>query len=58
MVRKDRSVESVVICAGRINAKRISNVAKLRKRGFFDRFQKLSKPNPCLYHCVFSLSSD
>ncbi len=33
-------------------------VARLQKQGFFDRFQKLSKPNPCLYHCVFSLSSD
>ena len=33
-------------------------VAQLRNRGFFDRFQKLSKPNPCLYHCVFSLTSD
>jgi hypothetical protein len=33
-------------------------VAKLREQGFFDRFQKLSKPNPYLYHCVFSLSSD
>jgi hypothetical protein len=33
-------------------------VARLQKEGFFDRFQKLSKPNPCLYHCVFSLSSD
>jgi heme-degrading monooxygenase HmoA len=33
-------------------------VAQLQKQGFFDRFQKLSKPNPCLYHCVFSLSSD
>jgi hypothetical protein len=33
-------------------------VTKLQKDGFFERFQKLSKPNPCLYHCVFSLSSD
>jgi len=33
-------------------------VAQLRKQGFFGRFQKLSKPNPCLYHCVFSLSSN
>jgi Antibiotic biosynthesis monooxygenase len=33
-------------------------VAKLQKEGFFDRFRKLSKPNPCLYHCIFSLSSD
>ena len=30
----------------------------LQRQGFFARFQKLSKPNPCLYHCVFSLSSD
>jgi hypothetical protein len=33
-------------------------IARLQKDGFFERFQKLSKPNPCLYHCVFSLSSD
>jgi hypothetical protein len=33
-------------------------VAKLQQQGFFDRFQKLSKPDPCLYHCIFSLSSD
>jgi quinol monooxygenase YgiN len=33
-------------------------VATLQKEGFFERFQKLAKPNPCLYHCVFSLSSD
>jgi hypothetical protein len=33
-------------------------VARLRTQGFFDRFQKLSKPNPCLYHCIFSLTSD
>jgi hypothetical protein len=33
-------------------------VSKLRRQGFFDRFQALSKPNPCLYHCVFSLNSD
>jgi hypothetical protein len=33
-------------------------VSKLQTEGFFERFQKLSKPNPCLYHCIFSLSSD
>jgi hypothetical protein len=33
-------------------------VAKLQKDGFFERFQKISKPNPCLYQCAFSLSSD
>jgi hypothetical protein len=32
--------------------------AKVQKGGFMERFQKLAKPNPCLYHCVFSLSSD
>jgi quinol monooxygenase YgiN len=35
-----------------------SIVERLQKQGFFERFRKLSKPNPCLYHCVFSLSSD
>jgi quinol monooxygenase YgiN len=33
-------------------------VQHLQSQGFFARLQKLSKPNPCLYHCVFSLSSD
>jgi antibiotic biosynthesis monooxygenase (ABM) superfamily enzyme len=33
-------------------------VARLQGEGFFERFQKLAKPNPCLYHCTFSLSSD
>jgi Antibiotic biosynthesis monooxygenase len=32
--------------------------AKVQKEGFAERFQKLAKPNPCLCHCVFSLSSD
>jgi hypothetical protein len=26
-------------------------VAKVQEKGFFERFQELSKPNPCLYHC-------
>lgn len=33
-------------------------VERLRGNGYFDRFQKLAKPNPCLYHCVLSLSSE
>ncbi len=33
-------------------------IGKLRDEGYFDKFRKLSKPNPCLYHCMFSLSSD
>jgi hypothetical protein len=33
-------------------------VARLQGEGYFQRFQQLSKPNPCLYHCVFSLSSE
>ncbi len=33
-------------------------ITKLQSDGFFERFRKLSKPNPCLYHCVFSLSAD
>jgi antibiotic biosynthesis monooxygenase (ABM) superfamily enzyme len=33
-------------------------VARLQGDGFFERFQKLSKPNPCLYQCTFSLSSE
>jgi uncharacterized protein YfcZ (UPF0381/DUF406 family) len=33
-------------------------VARLQGEGYFERFQKLAKPNPCLYHCVFSLSSE
>ena len=33
-------------------------VEKLRSSGYFERFQNLARPNPCLYHCVFSLSSD
>ena len=33
-------------------------VEKLRAEGFFERFRELAKPNPCLYHCIFSLSSD
>jgi hypothetical protein len=35
-----------------------SIVARLQGEGFFERFQKLSKPNPCLYQCTFSLSSE
>ena len=33
-------------------------VAMLQGEGYFDRFQKLSKPNPCLYRCTFSLCSE
>jgi antibiotic biosynthesis monooxygenase (ABM) superfamily enzyme len=33
-------------------------VAILQGEGFFERFQRLSKPNPCLYRCTFSLSSE
>jgi heme-degrading monooxygenase HmoA len=33
-------------------------VERLRSHGYFERFQKLAKPNPCLYHCIFSLSSE
>lgn len=32
-------------------------IARLQGEGFFARFQKLSKPNPCLYRCTFSLCS-
>jgi quinol monooxygenase YgiN len=33
-------------------------VARLQGEGFFERFQRLSKPNPCLYRCTFSLCSE
>jgi hypothetical protein len=33
-------------------------VGRLQGEGFFERFQKLSKPNPCLYKCTFSLTAD
>ena len=33
-------------------------VAKLQGEGFFERFQRLAKPNPCLYRCTFSLCSN
>ena len=33
-------------------------LARLQGEGFFERFQKLSKPNPCLYKCTFSLSAE
>jgi quinol monooxygenase YgiN len=33
-------------------------VARLQGEGFFERFQRLSKPNPCLYQCTFSLCSE
>ena len=33
-------------------------VERLQGEGFFERFQKLSKPNPCLYRCTFSLSAE
>ncbi len=33
-------------------------VARLEKGGFFERSRRLSNPNPCIYHCMFSLSSD
>jgi len=32
--------------------------ATLRNEGYFERAQKLAKPNPCLYHCVFTISAD
>jgi Antibiotic biosynthesis monooxygenase len=33
-------------------------VEVLQGEGFFERFQKMSKPNPCLYRCTFSLCSE
>jgi heme-degrading monooxygenase HmoA len=33
-------------------------VARLQGDGFFEQFQKLSKPNPCLYRCTFSLCAE
>jgi heme-degrading monooxygenase HmoA len=54
-----------------LDGKRVTNYAQaadyaawekiaesLRNAGFFERFQKLATPNPCLYHCTFSLSAD
>ena len=31
---------------------------RLQREGFLERFQRLSKPNPGLYRCTFSLSSE
>ena len=31
-------------------------VALFQSEGFFERFQRLSGPNPCLYQCTYSLS--
>lgn len=33
-------------------------VERLQGDGFFERFQRVAKPNPCLYRCTFSLSSE
>jgi len=33
-------------------------VERLRSNGYFERFQKLAKPNPCMYRCIYSRSSD
>ena len=51
-----RRVTNYAQAADRVAWEKI--VARLQGDGFFERFQRLSKPNPCLYRCIFSLCSE